>query len=72
MYQRNDIYYCSCCANFYEKGTHKKVHIAYHELSAEMALEVMIDRQKIANDKLQESMRRRARKSQLNKPKIGR
>ncbi len=50
LYQRNDIYYCSCCAKFYDRITHKRVVIQYHEMPAEMALEVMQDRQRIAND----------------------
>ncbi len=49
LYQRNDIYYCSCCAKFYERITHKRVVIQYHEMPAEMAMEVMEDRQRIAN-----------------------
>jgi hypothetical protein len=62
VFQRNDIYYCSCCAKFYNNITHERVHVAYHELPAEMAMQVMNDRIKVANQDSHETRRKRAKK----------
>lgn len=44
FYERNDIYYCSCCGLFYDSLTHQTVNVPYTEMPAEMALQVMYDR----------------------------
>lgn len=54
-----DLYYCECCAEFYQRETHKRVDVGLHEIPADFALEVMTDRQQNAARKLRREQRRR-------------
>lgn len=42
---RTDVYYCPSCGYFFDKITDNIFHIAYTEMSAQFALQVMNDRQ---------------------------
>jgi hypothetical protein len=42
--QRNDIYLCSCCLSFYNELTGKHVDVPYSEMPADLAVELMIQR----------------------------
>lgn len=44
FYEREDIYYCSCCGLFYDSLTHEVKNINYTDMPAEMAIQVMYDR----------------------------
>jgi hypothetical protein len=51
MYQRDDIYLCYCCYQFFKMRTHERVDVPYHEMPAELAMELMIKRATIAQSK---------------------
>jgi hypothetical protein len=42
--QRPDIYLCSCCLEFYNELTNQKVDVQYWEMPADLALELMTQR----------------------------
>jgi len=44
MYMRDDIYLCTCCYQFFKMKTHEKVEVPYHQMPAELAMELMIKR----------------------------
>ncbi len=44
-YIRNDIYYCKGCGQFFDELTDEQVEIAYSEMPADFAIQVMSDRQ---------------------------
>lgn len=48
-YLRDDIYFCDCCAQFYDCVTHKVVDVKYDEMPAEVALNLMCYRQLLAS-----------------------
>jgi hypothetical protein len=41
---RDDIYLCTCCYKFFKNRTHERVEVPYHEMPAELAMELMIKR----------------------------
>lgn len=45
-FQRDDIYYCKCCALFYDIKTQSEVHVPFEEMPLDFAIQVMSDRQK--------------------------
>lgn len=45
-YQRDDIYYCDCCAEFYDIKTHELVNLKISDIPLDMALLVMDARKK--------------------------
>lgn len=48
-YIRDDIYYCSCCGDFYNRYTHLRMEVPYTQMPADFALKVMEDRQKLSD-----------------------
>lgn len=63
-YTCDDIYYCSCCGEFYNRYTHLRVEVPYEEMPADFALKVMEDRQKLSH---KAQARRKARIDRKNK-----
>lgn len=51
MYQREDIYYCDCCAEFYDLKTNQKVEVEFSEMPVCFAAQVRKKRQKLAKQK---------------------
>jgi hypothetical protein len=51
MRQRNDIFLCFCCYQFFDNKTRLKVDVLYHEMPAELAIELMIKRAEFARKK---------------------
>lgn len=58
-YQRDDIYYCECCASFYDIVTHKLVDINLYDLPIEFAGSVLDDRMRLDGIKQRSASRRR-------------
>lgn len=50
-YERDDIYFCLDCGEFHLAKTHQPVNIAYTDMPAEFALEVMYYRQAMYNSR---------------------
>jgi len=46
-FQRDDIYYCDCCAEFYDIKTHELVNLKISDIPLDMALLVLAARQKL-------------------------
>lgn len=46
-YQRDDIYYCDCCAEFYDIKTHELVNLKISDIPLDMALLVLAARKKL-------------------------
>ncbi len=61
-YLRNDIYFCECCAQFFDCMTDEVVDVKYTEMPADFALELMLYRQWLEQNKRQ-SKHKRQRKS---------
>lgn len=57
MYQRDDIYYCDCCAEFYHSKTNQRVEIQFSEMPARFAAEVKARRVKLSKQKNRKSHR---------------
>jgi hypothetical protein len=51
MYKRDDIYLCGCCHQFFNLKTHEKVDVPYTDMPAELAMELMINRAVLSNNK---------------------
>jgi hypothetical protein len=51
MYRRNDVYLCYCCYQFFDDRTHAKVDVPYHEMPAELAMQLMIKRAEFTQKK---------------------
>jgi len=60
-YMRDDIYYCNCCGVFYDRQTHETVNVGLHEIPADLALEVMADRQQNAARKQRREQRKQSK-----------
>lgn len=61
-YDRDDIYYCNCCASFYDIKTHKLVDINLYDLPIEFAGQVLDDRMRLDGIKQRSTkIRRRPR-----------
>jgi len=58
-YQRDDIYYCSCCAEFYDIKTHELVNLKISDIPLDMALLVMDARQKLKGNNHRSTKTRR-------------
>lgn len=43
-FQRDDIYFCDCCLEFYDRRTHVKVDVPYTEMPAELAVTLLTAR----------------------------
>jgi hypothetical protein len=57
MYERDDIYLCCCCHQFFNMKTHEKVNVSYTEMPAELAMELMISRAGLSNKKVKKKHR---------------
>ena len=58
-YERDDIYYCDCCASFYDIDTNKRVDINLCDLPTDFAGQVLDDRIKLENIKQRSTNTRR-------------
>lgn len=60
-YMRDDIYYCDCCAQFFDCVTHEVVDVKYEEMPAELAISLMLYRQYLGERQRQRKHKRQRR-----------
>ncbi len=58
MYQRDDIYWCECCGEFYAEKTDQKVDVDLSEMSTEFAARITKRRAELAKKKRRSHNRR--------------
>lgn len=61
MYLRDDIYFCDCCAQFFDIKIDQPVDVPYSEMPAEFAVDLMQYRATLGNK--QHKKKRKKRRS---------